>query len=420
MRKRNDRAPRVKGQDEPRSAQVPSLLHEIATVVALIVLAVALEEAIEHMPFARHLAFASYRFFQEGVTSERTPVAIVDISDLQLENGRTSRGRLQELLLAVVRHGPKVVGVDIDFSPEERRPLDLRDKEFFEFCLRLERATGVPIVLGVDRTTGAPASEWLGAEDYKSLAATMRIPNDTRRIPHSIAGSGASLRSLSAALANAHGRSAAPSAMRLMERAGLIRQFSLREDRGARFEEFLVDYSTLGSHFPVRTVSPVVLGDRAFRKPFEGNIVLLGDVESARDMFPVANGDKAHAGVTLHASAAATLVNGPLYEVTRFGRVILSALLISAVLGPVLAVRARARTLRKRFWISGKLQGTLVVTLTVAAILSCGWIVRATHIIWDGFFLAFFVLAFHQPVEDFLHTSRRLFGHVRTGLEAEQ
>jgi hypothetical protein len=70
---------------------------------------------------------------------------------------------------------------------------------------------------------------------------------------------------------------------------------------------------------------------------------------------------------------------------------------VCAVLIPALIARAMGLRIAKR------LQGTLIVLLTVGAVACAGAIVRFTHIVWSGFFLAFFALAFHAPVEDLLH-----------------
>lgn len=413
-----------------------SLRREIAVAGLLVIGAVVAEAVLEHTRFAHNLAFASNRFFQSGLRSPATaPVAIVDISDLPPTGPSvrpiTSRKALGDLLTAIVRHQPKAVGIDIDFSPDEHGVIDHADTQFFDFCLRLEKSSGVPIVLGVDRTTGAAAHEWLINDQYRSLPATIRIPHQPRHMPSAIAGPDGAppLRSMSAALAAAYGNKNAESdwlarahgaiAPRL-QRIGLIRQFSRREDHGITFDEFLVDYSSIESMFIVRTVSDCVLGDTALDEPFEDKIVLIGDVRGASDRFPVVGRETLYPGVMLHGAAATTLIRGALYEVTPWGGIALTFILITGVLAPVFVVRAYARTRGKKLWVTARLQGTLIVVATILAIACGGYLVRLTHVMWDGFFLAFFALAFHQPVEDLLHSAARMSKRMRSVLQEEE
>jgi CHASE2 domain-containing sensor protein len=404
----------------------PSLRREIAAAAVLAVCAVLLEATLEHTRFAHQLSFASNRLFQEGLTSSRRPpVAVVDISDLQPEKvaGRekpvTPRRTIRNLIVAVAHHDPRAIGVDVDLNPDPGTPLSKEDRELFDDCLNISQASGIPIALGVDATVGGKPADWLGAPEYRALAAAMRIPDDTRRMPRAIGAEEApeTLPSLSAAVAASHGEGSDPerhggfwSALRSwLVRAHIIRQFFAHQEHGLTFDEYLVDYGTLESIFTVRTIAPDVLKDRAFREPFEGRIVLLGKIAEATDRFPVPGRERQSAGVMLHASGAATLAGDPLYDVTPLGGIVLSFLLICAVLTPVLIIRAIAHRRGKTLWIAPRVQGVLVVIATVVAFVCCGYIVRATHIMWDGFFLAFFALAFHQPVEDLLHILHVMF-----------
>lgn len=404
---------------DPDHIPKPTLRRDIVTTLALIVLAVLLEFIVEHTQFAHHLAFASYRMLQQGLASSPAPITIVDISALPSEP-TTSRERLQDLLVAIVSHDPVAIGVDIDFGPSERGSIDPRDPLFFDFCLRLSRRT--PTFLGVERTTGGTAAQWLGNARYQSLATTIVIPHDTRRMPYTISGpdSAPKLRSMSAALAQSYGEKPPGAITARLERAHLITRLKPHVQGGLTFEEFLVDYSAIESLFTIATTSPDVLRDSAFDRLLRGRIVLVGDFAGAADRFPVPGRNGAYPGIALHGAAAHTLASGPLYDVTHLGRVVLTATLLVLVLGPVVAARAWSRARGKKLWITQRLQGTLIVVLTLVAVVCAGLLVRVTHILWDGFFLAFFALAFHQPVEDLMHAGSRLFTHLRAGLEAEE
>ena len=396
----------------------------MATTIVLIVFAVLLEAIVSHMPFAHHLAFASYHLFQQELTSRTSPVAIIDISDLrpQRPDQATPRRPLQDLLLAIASHNPKAIGIDIDFSPDERGQLDPADPSFFDFCSKFRGATGIPLFLGAGRTTGGAAADWLGDAARGPLAASIIIPHNAQHMPYAIKGpSGVSIPSLSASLATSYGEVRPRAVTGWLMRMHLIDQLATRrDDRRMTFDEFLVDYSPVDSLFTIRTMSPDLIRDSAFDKPFRNHIVLIGDIEKATDLFSIPGRERSAPGVMLHACATHTLVTAPLYNVTHLGGVTLTAMLIIAVLAPVVAVRAWSRRHNRKPWILKRLQGTAIVILTLAAIICSGIIVRTTHIIWDGFFLAFFALAFHQPVEDLVHAAGRVLAHVGAGLASEE
>jgi CHASE2 domain-containing sensor protein len=400
-----------------------ALRHDVATTIVLILLAVLLEAIVGHTRFAHHLALASYHMFQEELASQSTPISIIDISDLRPKrlDQATSRPQLQELLLAIATHNPKAIGIDIDFSPEKGTYLDPADPSFFDFCTNFPNATGIPLSLGVGRATGGSSADWLGDAKYQQLAASIVVPHDTQRMPYAITDpSGARLRSISASLAAAYGEAKSRPITGWLERMHLISRFSERRDAaGLAFDEYLVDYSALDSLFTVRTASPELVRDQAFDRPFRNHIVLIGDVEGATDLFPVPGRERLEPGVKLHGCAVHTLVAGPLYGVTHVGGVVLTATLIIAVLAPVVAVRAWSRARGKKPWILERLHGTITVLLTLAALVCSGIIVRTTHVIWDGFFLAFFALAFHQPVEDLVHAAGKVLARVGDSLKSE-
>jgi CHASE2 domain-containing sensor protein len=381
-----------------------ALLRDLRKALLLIAVAVVLELGLEHTRFARELAHASHRFLHGTLTTSGVPIVLVDITELA-SKPLTPRHALQDLLIAIARHKPKAIGVDIDFAPDEQGHIDPDDPQFLDLCLRLRNESGVPIFLGVARTAAAPAEAWLGTEKYQSLAASILIPKDTRKLPFALrAASDQELRSLSAALAHAHGSAFRPGPIAAtLERWGLIESLSRRSVQDIAIDEFLVDYSAIESFQTIRTISADFAGDPANERIFKGNLVIVGDVDGARDTFTVAGRDKTYPGITVHASAATTLINRPLYEVTHSGRIVLTIVLLVAVFFPVIALRTWARARDKQWSSTESLQGVLILGYTVLAVIGAGLFVRFTHIIWDGFFLAFFALALHGPIEEFLH-----------------
>jgi len=389
--------------------------------IAAIVIAVIVEMAIEPLSVAHELAYASYRLFQSGLVVDDpvddVPVTLVDISDLEDTLG-TPRQPLQDLLMAIVLHQPKAIGFDIDFSPEAHGYSDPYDPQFFDLCLKLKEASSVPIFLGVGRTVGATAPEWLGSEKYQSMAAAILIPKHARRLPHSIVrGESDNLGSMSAALARAY--SPVPEAIgltRLLARIGVIEDLSRRKQGDLTLDEFLINYSAIDSIPKVESTSAEFIANRAMKPFFENKLVIIGDGERARDKFTVPGRDKTYPGALVHASGAITRINGPLYEVTHWGRVVLTVLLLAPILGLGIAAREWTRRAKRRPKIAETLEGALVFLSTIVALISVGLFVRTTHVVWDGFLLAFFTLALHHPFQHFFHTCAGVLKRMKAEL----
>lgn len=378
-----------------------SMKWDLTLFAGLTISALALELTIPHTQVGRELAEASHRWFQSGLTPANVPVTLVDISDL--ENGPTgaSRRELEDLLRAVAGQAPKAIGLDIDFSPEELGHVDPVDPQFFQLCLSLRKR--VPIFLGVGRTVGGKAADWLGAPEYQEMAAAVQIPKDTRKLLYSIrvGDEPTELRSLSAALAQAYGVTSTGGFVNWLANLGLIERRSRRElDKDVFVEEFPANYSSIGSFLTFRTKSKDFISDPAMTPFIRGRVVIVGAVAEALDKFNIAGKENPYAGVELHASGAVTLISRPLFDVTHFGRVVLTIVLMIATFIPVFAVRIWARARSHHPTLVEHLHGTLIIVYTIGLAIGFGFLMRSTDIVWDGFFLAFFALALHRPVED--------------------
>ena len=155
-----------------------------------IALVLIIETGVEWTTFGKQLKLMSYNLLQLQLSSDRVPITIVDISDLEPQvfnlEGRsgkaTPRDSLRQMIEAIADQEPRAIGVDIDFSPDDDGYIHPRDPEFFQYCLDVSKRKGVPVFLGIRRTISRPPSEWLGSEKYRGLAANILIPKDSKRM----------------------------------------------------------------------------------------------------------------------------------------------------------------------------------------------------------------------------------------------
>jgi CHASE2 domain-containing sensor protein len=114
------------------------------------------------------------------------PIMIVDIRDLEYKTiqvegdnySLTPRDKLIPLIEAVAAQNPKVVAVDIDFSPHKIGALDPADPIHFQNLAKLK----VPIFLGIYRSRNRPRELWLGHPQFESLGANLANPDDNRKM----------------------------------------------------------------------------------------------------------------------------------------------------------------------------------------------------------------------------------------------
>ena len=387
----------------------------------LIVLSIKL--LIERTTFGKHLELMDYGFLQTQLSRERAPITIVDISDLAQKDyvvkgqivRATPREPLQEMIQAIAEQKPKAIGVDIDFSPDEKGHALPREPEFFQFCLDIHKQTGVPVFLGIKRTIGDPAAQWLGDERYEDLAASILVPRDTRRMvslirveeetkPEERERRITTIQSMSSRLAVAWGRQPDRFAQALLLRLGLLERISEKHlDYGVSPEDFLVDYSALDSIEKVSATNAAALRDGSRRDRIFGKLVLIGDATlgKATDLFPVpGRAQELYPGVFLHASGAYTLIRAPLYELTRSGRLVIDLLLSGVILGALVLIGLFYGDPQSRERATHRLRGIFTLVVVIVAIVIGVIFVRITRIMWDDFFLALILLVFHPSIED--------------------
>ncbi len=368
----------------------------------------------EHTPTGEQFRLWNYRFLEQNLIPSRPddeiPVAIVDISDLEVESTNidgvtyraTPRDKLLKLIESIVKQEPAAVGIDIDFSPNEQGYITPADPQFFQSCLDIRKESKIPIFLGIRRSQIYPPHHWLGAEDYRELAASIFLPrNDTRKLWKWIKPREdlQSVPTMAARLADSF-QSSGTQIPKWMGWA--VEQFSERElGPGYSVNEYLVDYSALDriEQSRLRTFDPA--GIEAQRHLLVDKIVLVGDATSGKavDYFPVSVRPQGVPGVYMHASAAYTLATSALYQLTTKGRWAIDILLSLLIIAPVTAIRLffakRTPADVDAHWLEGTFTILVVILTAFLAIL----FVRQTRLLWDDSILVFAGLLLHPRVE---------------------
>ncbi|MEN3336089.1 MAG: hypothetical protein V7641_5454 [Blastocatellia bacterium] len=413
-----------------------AIWRDLLKGLLFIALVLVIKLLVERTTLGKQLDLMSYNLLQLQLSSEHLPITVVDISDLEPQtfniDGQTGkatpRAPLRAMIEAIADQQPRAIAIDMDFSPAENRYIHPRDPEFFQFCLDLQKQSGVQVFLGIRRSLTKSPAEWLGDATYQPLAANIIIPNDSKRMVSlirienqsnpGVSGEEAQpSRALSVALADAYGREAdaAPGLMQRLRsvlieglhRIEFIEAMSEKRLRpGLTVEDFLIDFSPLESLKPLRTINPVVLRDQSQRQQFQGKVVLLGDgaLNKATDTFVVPAREQPYPGVFLHACAAYTLIKAPLYEVTWKGRLGIDMLFSTVILFTVILIRLYYKNRTEAKVATHRLQGFLTLLVVLIAIIGGVVFVRATRVMWPDFFLALTGVIFHPAIERHLES----------------
>jgi hypothetical protein len=181
---------------------------------------------------------------------------------------------------------------------------------------------------------------------------------------------------------------------------------SVVQERGDRLSEnkFLVDYSALD----LLSASPPEIKPDTDMSKFRSDhkltlakkVVLIGRTRNTIDTFTVpGKPEKPYAGVFLHACAAYTLLERPLYHLKEPGRFLIDFVLSVAIFGIVLALRWRPRRPEVDEFLEHHLPKWLGAFVALSLILCERWLVPRTHLMWDDFLLVVVVLLAHSPIE---------------------
>jgi CHASE2 domain-containing sensor protein len=392
----------------------------LAWSLGTIIIIVGLKTFFEHKSFVQNLERETYEFLQQrivsGGTTEQPDVLVIDLSTIKpqpwerdgLTGIATPRAPVKELIEVFAELRARSIGIDVDFSPKDGRPMhpdDLPPKDwrpmdpddrkfFFQECLELSEKTGVDIFLGVYRTY-EERSKWLGDDRYISLAAAIA----SRTIDHGLAThwiavkkGRAPLPSMSAALAGEDVNVASKENSFF----GWFVESTWTVPLGPnlRTAESVIDFSTLKR---IRQdVLPAVKPEfyRAMPDRIKNRMILIGDTKpEGGDSFTVPGVTGAVPGVFLHACAANTIANEPLYSLTLLGRITIDLLLAVSILALVkFSLWLLARTKRKLMHAEHKLDILFTVLTVVLVLIVSVVFVRQTRLLWTDFLLVCAVL----------------------------
>ena len=302
------------------------------------------------------------------------------------------------------------------------------DEAFFQRCLHIgngERVDGrhvqpVPIFLGVGRAQKEVPDTWLAFPEYKGLAAAIGVfPNDTRWVPRWFTspayGDQKRLPSLSGALANAYSQAAhadppAPipwmrSLIELMPADKADPKSPLvggREETESEYPLWACRRSTTANwirfqqeKLSVSTAQHILPPDKSTGEPnekFAGRMVILGKTE-VLDTFSVPGPVPPLRGVLIHACAAYTFAQDPLYEFkpgVRLGLDLGLSLLLIGAFACLYVPKEDERHRRHQ-----RAHGYLLLGVLIAAAL----LVRWAGVLWLDFVVIVFALAIHPTLE---------------------
>lgn len=350
------------------------------------------------------------------------PVVVVDISDLRGDpDGTTPAKSLQEIVEALVASKAKAIAIDIDFSPRADPQATLNagaradgDEDFFEF-LHEQKGNGVPVFVGA-YNIGVEPKKWLGLEEYKDLAADMSVfDEDTTQVPMWLrCGGGEKLNSLSYALAEAAGnktRSTFLSKLLLVdpEAEENLKTVLKKDENGkevpCRRAFTFVNYAKLElmQKLTIQATnrdSIISARNEEGQSRFAGKLVVIGNTQRGKafDCFVVLGRYRPVTGSYIHASAAYSLVDEPVYKFKHWVTIILDLLLGLVVVFGLFFVRWRHRgdtQFSSHLWESRFITFSILITLLLGFLL-----VRFFNVLWLDFFLVIFALLLHSKVQE--------------------
>lgn len=379
--------------------------------------------AVESLGFAelqRHLIPA-------GLVQQPN-VTLVDISGIRREkwelNGKsgecTPRAEILSILTALAEPKqpdakPRVIAVDIDFSPFDTGPVHPDDSKFFANVIELSKRSHVPIFLGVDRQRFCAPEKWLGQGEFSKLAAAIAIPeaDDSRYYLRWARASEASHSLPSMALAIAGKAEDAGhedhSAWHHYVQTSQMRSGVEPPHEGV-MNWALTNYAALSALKLDQMAASK--SDTIYDNPqrFKGRAVILGDIQNfdGNDHFDIGLLHPSDLpGVFLHACGSITAQTHPLLELTHHGRLVLDFLIAATLVGLITATRLRA-ALRSGSDVADS--DRLFRRLTTLAIVICvvfaiGFI-QQTHVMWTDFIGVVLALVahliFHHPAGNLL------------------
>jgi CHASE2 domain-containing sensor protein len=395
-------APQPTTSSKIKSYRRSSLIWSFAIIAAL----VAVKTFSESTQVAKYLERKTYELLQKrivrGGTTVRPDVLVVDLAKIKPEpwerDGRsgvvTPRAPLKELIEVFADLGARSVGVDVDFSPKDGQFMHPDDPEFFDWCLKLSEEKDTPILLGVYRTY-KERYNWLGDDRYMRLAAAIA----SRTIDHGLAThwiavkkGRAPLPSMSAALAGEDVSVASRENSRWSWAVESTWIVQLPPD--LQTAESVIDFAPLQR---IREDVLPALKPESFRElkdKIKNRMILVGDTQpQGGDLFNVSGVTGTVPGVFLHACAANTIANEPLYSLTLLGRIAIDVTLAVIILVLVnCSLWLLLRFKRDLKHAEHKLDLIFTFVTIVLVLVTSVVLVRQTRLLWTDFLLVCAVL----------------------------
>jgi len=349
-------------------------------------------------------ALAGQPRFDDSSESPQLPV-VVDISTVNFDRSLpTDRDKLAALVNELEQLGASAIGLDIDFSPDDRGNfISPKDPKLFNDWTRLRN-----VRVGVFRREGLAPEQWLGRPEFRDLAAGIRVPDSD--VQHafyftSAANSAAYLVQLPAALSEVIGESSVPRFSSVEDRT-LIRR-PLGTGIGAvEVGEYVIDYSYLGRISTVPYTDPEHL--RYYGEQIQGRVVLVGDLRDSSDANCIGQSRTPVTGVMIHACAFASLTHGRLWEIDKATSFRYDAYL----LGFVAALLSGARAMQM-FWgrvTDFDLHVLEIVLYTIAAVAvfgGCFLFLHVSRLFWPDFLWISMALFFQPYFAELMGISAR-------------
>jgi CHASE2 domain-containing sensor protein len=402
--------------------------------VAFTLVLVALKTKFEGTFFGQQVEEMSYAVLQHHLTpptADNLSVIVLDISGIPMTVASslhpdkvTDRTRLSKIVSSLISEDdkPMAIGLDVDFSPSAYGYADAADEQIFKDFLKIQNDNDnkLPIRVGVNSSLGLGPEKWLLNPDYLNLASCVVVPTpekgqSTRYMPEALdvdyrtpmapynAGETGHCPAMGFALVQASVPDVASWARPFL-------QSTVQKSGGPISKnEFLVDYSPLD----LLSAAPPEIDLQTDLSNFKSQhhlklakkVVLIGRTKNTSDTFTVpGRPETPYAGVFLHACAAYTLLERPLYQLKEGGRLLVDLALSLGIFGIVLAFRLRSRQPAAEAFFEHRLPELLAVTVAITVFALELWLVPITHFMWDDFILVSLVLLAHSPIE---HTSRR-------------
>jgi CHASE2 domain-containing sensor protein len=380
--------------------------------------------------FGKQLEEMAYDILQNRLSSSAATanpgVIVLDISKIPMRLSQslepqsvTDRKPLGYLVDSLVKmsNPPKAIGLDVDFSPDAHGYADSDDQELFDSFLTANAK--IPIRVGVHDSLALGKDRWLNDPKYIDLASCVVVPN-----PESVQTSWYMPEWLDVKYSSAPQDLPARCPAMAVALVNLVakpvpRGFgwlaeSTHQDANEKeviaAPRFLVDYSELSNFENQRIVVPQIhsaedaakfVGDLDASKKLAGQIILLGRISNAGDIFIIPGRPvKPYPGVYLHASAAYTLLQDrPLYRLKFLGVLLLDALFSVLVFIPLLLIRFHRLNKGKQDFMDYGLAEILSFVVMAGLVAFAIWGVGKTHLMWDDFLIVAAAVIVHTPVE---------------------